>query len=62
MMLFQRSFGAGAGTTGEVWTTHSEISGSYFGIIFGADVTRPFAVGPKEAGFNWVGFKLDLQS
>ena len=48
---FQASYGK---FSGEVWTTHSEISGHTFGIIFGADFSSDdkMSVDLWTAGFE----------
>ena len=46
-------FQAAAGRPlGEVWTTHSHISGLVFGIILAADMRTTYYLGPSKAGFG----------
>lgn len=52
-LVFQSSFGRPE-DFGEVWTTHSEISGFFFGMIFAAEVNSTFYLTPLKA-FRPVG-------
>jgi len=50
--FYEKAFGGSyPGPEGEVWTTYSQISGFFFGIILGADLNNSYSIGPQEAGF-----------
>nr|KAG5703076.1 hypothetical protein BaRGS_016237 [Batillaria attramentaria] len=52
-MFHEMSFGEGSGTSGEVWSTYTDFGDFMrFGIIFTANVTRPFNVTPTNVGFS----------
>ena len=50
--LCQMAFADGSGPQGEVWTTYTDVSGLRFGIIFVANLTRPYKIGPSLTGFS----------
>lgn len=46
-------FGEGEGTSGEVWSTYTDFGDFIrFGIVFAANVSRPFNITPTNVGFS----------
>ena len=46
-------FGEGHGTSGEVWSTYTDLGDFMrFGIVFAANVSRPFNITPTNVGFS----------
>ena len=50
--MYAKVFGKEHGPDGEVWTTHSNISKSIFGIIFAADMKSNYFMTSDNVGFN----------
>ncbi|XP_064616875.1 uncharacterized protein LOC135480876 [Liolophura sinensis] len=50
--LLQASFQDGRGPDGEVWSTYTQISGQFYGIILAADLKTPYSLTPQAAGFG----------
>ena len=48
----QSSLGGQRGPDGQVWTTHTCVSGHFFGIMFAASMTEDFTISPTSAGFG----------
>ncbi|KAL3880433.1 hypothetical protein ACJMK2_032671 [Sinanodonta woodiana] len=51
--LHRLAFDDGVGPAGEIWTTYTEISGYYFGIILAADLSEMYPLTPQDAGFQF---------
>lgn len=61
--IYAKSLGSAYGPTGEVWSTYSNISRLFFGILFAADMKNTFNIKPSNAGFNTsVSFEKKMES
>lgn len=50
--IYAKALGSAYGPVGEVWSTYSNVSNSFFGIVFAADIKNLFDLKPRHVGFN----------
>ena len=52
--MFQAALGDHVGPAGQVWSTHSVITGHMYGIVFVAELQKDFTVTPSSVGISTV--------